>query len=160
MKPATRPALGLVAPLLVLSVVSGAGTLGAPWLVDWPLLLVGLSPRLPFLAVAAHQVGVVPFLLVGTIRLCVADPFHFMLGRRLVETADHPRLRRLGRLTRLVGRPNSRRAAAVAVLVRPIGRHLTLAGATGLPGGLVLLLDVASTLAYLAAVRAGGVALL
>ncbi|MGH8974192.1 MAG: hypothetical protein ACRD0C_13460, partial [Acidimicrobiia bacterium] len=81
MKPATRPALGLVAPLLVLSVVSGAGTLGAPWLVDWPLLLVGLSPRLPFLAVAAHQVGVVPFLLVGTIRLCVGDPFHFMLGR-------------------------------------------------------------------------------
>ncbi len=156
MKPATQPALGLVAPLLVLSAVSGAGTLGAPWLIDWPLLLVGLSPRLPFLFMAAHHVGVVPFLVVGTIRLCVADPFHFLLGRRLAETADHPRLRRLARLTRLVGRPNSRRAAAVAVLVRPIGRHLTLAGATGVPAGLVLVIDVASTLAYLAAVRAGG----
>ncbi len=156
MEPAKRPALRLVAPLLALSAVSGAGTLGAPWLADWPLLLVGLSPRLPFLAVAAHHVGPVPFLVVGTFRLCAGDPFHFLLGRRLAGAAPDQAPRRWARF---VHRPNSRRAAAVAVLVRPIGRHLALAGATGVPGPVVVLLDLAGTLAYLAAVRAGGLAL-
>lgn len=160
MKPAPRPALWLVAPLLVLSAVSGAGTLGAPWLADWPLLLVGLSPRLPFLAVAAHHVGVVPFLVVGTVRLCAGDPFHFLLGRRMGTAVAGTRHRRFGLIGRLVHRPNSRRAAAVAVLVRPVGRHLALAGASGVPTRVVAALDLAGTVAYLAAVRAGGVAFL
>lgn len=157
MEPAARPALWLVGPLLALSAVSGAATLGAPWLADWPLLLVGLSPRLPFLAVAAPQVGLVPFLVVGTFRLCAGDPFHFLLGRRLGHAAQHRRARRLARL---IHRPNSRRAAAAAVLMRPVGRHLALAGATGVPGGVVMALDLAGTLAYLMAVRAGGAAVL
>jgi hypothetical protein len=49
---------------------------------------------------------------------------------------------------------------AAAVLVRPVGRHLALAGATGVPSAVVVVLDVAGTIAYLAAVRAGGFALL
>ncbi len=105
---------------------------------------------------AAHHVGLVPFLVVGTVRLCAGDPFHFLLGRRLGLAAGR---RRLGRLVRLVGRPNSRRAAAAAMLVRPIGRHLALAGAAGVPSGVVAALDVVSTIAYLALVRAGGLAL-
>jgi hypothetical protein len=131
--------------------------MGAPWLADWPLLLVGLSPRLPFLAIASHQVGLVPFLVVGTFRLCAADPFHFLLGRRFAHAAHHCRF---PRFARLVGRPNSRRAAAAAVLVRPVGRHLALAGATGVPSAWVVALDVVGTLAYLAVVKAGGSALL
>lgn len=142
--------------MLALSAVSGAGTLGAPWLADWPLLLVGLSPRLPFLAVAAHHVGLVPFLVMGTVRLCAGDPFHYLLGRRLAaSTQQRPR-----RLARLFHRPNSRWMVAAAVLVRPIGRHLALAGATGVPRAVVVVLDLAGTVAYLAAVRAGGIALL
>ncbi|MGH8992093.1 MAG: hypothetical protein ACRDZ7_11325 [Acidimicrobiia bacterium] len=154
---ARPPALWLVAPLLVLSAVSAAATVGAPWLAGWPLLLVGLSPRLPFLAIAAPQVGLVPFLLVGTFRLCAGDPFHFLLGRRVAQgAAVQSRFRRIAGITRLAHRPNSKRAAAVAVLMRPIGRHLALAGAAGVPAGVVTALDVAGTLAYLAAVRAGG----
>lgn len=143
--------------MLALSAVSAAGTVGAPWLADWPLLLVGLSPRLPFLAAAAPHVGLVPFLVVGTFRLCAGDPFHFLLGRRF---GDATRRRRPRRLVRLVHRPNSRWAAAAAVLVRPVGRHLVLAGATGVPSVVVAALDLAGTVAYLVAVRAGGVALL
>jgi hypothetical protein len=41
-----------------------------------------------------------------------------------------------------------------------VGRHLALAGATGVPRGLVVALDLAGTLAYLAAVWTGGGALL
>jgi hypothetical protein len=78
-----RPTLVLVLPLALLSLVSMAGTLAAPALRASPLLLMAVTPRLPFLALAAPEVGLIPFLAVGTVRLCVADPFHFRLGRRL-----------------------------------------------------------------------------
>jgi hypothetical protein len=132
-------------PLAFLSFVSVAGTLAAPALRHNPLLLVALSPRLPFLVLAAPRVGFLPFLLVGTVRLCLADPFHFRLGRRLAPPVAGPcRLR--GRLARhRLARP----ASAAAVLLRPNGRHLALAGAVGLRTAVVVALDLTGTVVYL-----------
>ena len=56
-----------------------------------------------------------------------------------------------GRLTRrLVGHRWARPGAAVAVALRPNGRHLALAGAVGLRTWVVVALDVAGTVLYLA----------
>ncbi|MEW6474023.1 MAG: hypothetical protein AB1679_17365 [Actinomycetota bacterium] len=130
----------------LLSLVSVAGTLAAPALLGEPLLLMALSPRLPFLALAAPRVGLIPFVVVGTMRLCLADPFHFRLGRRLASSCRHR-----GRLgARLVGHRFARPASAAAVVLRPNGRHLALAGAVGLRAPLVAALDLAGTVLYLA----------
>ena len=139
-------AIDLVVPLAVLSFVSTIGTLSAPALGAKPLLLMAMSPRLPFLVLAAPRVGLFSFLLVGTLRLCLADPFHFRIGRRLMSPG-----RGGGRLSaRIVGHRFARPASAAAVILRPNGRHLALAGAVGLRASVVIPLDLAGTVLYLA----------
>ena len=150
-----RSHVRLTVPLAALTAVSVIGTALAPLLGESPLLLMGLSPRLPFLAVAAPEVGLVPFLLLGTIRLCLADPFHYALGRRVGDAAV-TRLPsgRLGRLLqRLADARPGRVGVGVAVLVRPNGRHLALAGATRVPRALVGVLSLVGTASYLFAVH-------
>jgi hypothetical protein len=143
----------LVLPLVVLSIVSGVSTVASPWLGQWPLLLALLAPRLPFLVLAAPVTPLPIFLVLGTARLCVADPFHFLLGRRL---GDH--IHGSGRIQRLVDRFGTP-ATFVAILLRPIGRHLFVAGATSSSPMTVALADIASTAVFLLAV-AGGASLL
>jgi hypothetical protein len=144
---AHRSTTQLVLPLAILSLVSAAGTLAAPVLQGRnPLLLMAMSPRLPFLLLAVPHVGFVPFVAIGTVRLCLADPFHFRLGRRLGSCRP-----RRGRLAlRLVGHRWARPAAVVAVGLRPNGRHLALAGAVGLRAWVVAALDLGGTVLYLA----------
>lgn len=147
---AHRPTADLLVPLAVLSLVSAAGTLAAPALRGSPLLLMALSPRVPFLLFAVPSVGLVPFLLVGTMRLCLADPFHYRIGRRVADGCGTG-----GRLAaRIAGHRLARPSAAAAVVLRPNGRHLALAGAVGLPAPVVVGLDVAGTLLYLAGLHA------
>jgi hypothetical protein len=151
------PTVDVVLPLAILSLVSAGGTLAAPVLHGRnPLLLMALSPRLPFLVLAVPRVGLVPFVLIGTARLCLADPFHFRLGRRL-DWLRHGQ----GRLApRLVGHRWARPAIAAAVVLRPNGRHLALAGAVGLRTWVVVALDVVGTVAYLACLHSAGAQLL
>jgi len=149
------PTIEVVLPLAILSAVSAAGTLAAPVLQSRnPLLLMALSPRLPFLLLAVPRVGFLPFMAIGTARLCLADPFHFRLGRRFGVLRD-----RGGRPgPRLVGHPWARPATAAAVALRPNGRHLALAGAVGLRTSVVVALDLGGTVLYLAGLH-GAVAL-
>jgi len=151
---AHRPSLDLVLPLAVLSVVSAAGTVAAPLLRGNPLLLIVLSPRLPFLLLAAPRIGLAPFVVIGTARLCLADPFHFRLGRRLTKTTGRSGGRIGGRwFTRLAGHRLARPASGVAVAVRPNGRNLALAGAIGLRARSVAILDLSGTALYLVALH-------
>ncbi|CAN5698076.1 hypothetical protein BH20ACT2_BH20ACT2_14140 [soil metagenome] len=119
-------------------------TAASPWLLARPLTLVALAPRLPFLVVAATQVPLAAFLVVGTIRLGAGDPFHFLLGRRYGPAA----VARLVRGRRWLG-PWLERSALVAVSVRPIGRHLLLAGASGISSVRTGVADLVGTLFYL-----------
>lgn len=158
-----HPSRSQLVPLGVLSLVSAAATASVPVLHNTPLLLVALCPRLPFLVLAAGTVPLAPFLAVGTVRLCVADPFHFQLGRRYGATAAR---RTFTRVASIAGEPSRRLVAAVrrlfrrlgplalpiVVLVRPCGRHLALAGAAGMSSRTAATLDVVGTLAYLAVV--------
>lgn len=147
---ADGPTTAVVLPLVILSLVSAAGTLAAPVLQSRnPLLLMVLSPRVPFLLLAVPHVGFVPFVAIGTVRLCLADPFHFRLGRRLGWLRHSG-----GRPARwLVGHRWARPATAAAVVLRPNGRHLALAGAVGLRAWVVVALDLVGTVLYLVALH-------
>jgi hypothetical protein len=154
-----HPAREQVLPLAGLSAVSTLATASSPALLEWPLLLVALSPRLVFLSVAAAEVHWLPFLVIGTLRLCVADPFHHRIGeicgvgavgrlpgpiRRWVERSAH------------VQRPLS----VVAVLLRPNGVSMAWAGSQGISRAVALPVALLSTVVYLLALRAGAVAVL
>lgn len=128
-------------------------TVAAPVLVGTPLLLVGLSPRIPFLALAARDVGLAPFLAVTVPRMLLTDPVYFRLGRRCGRgalAALTGRWRHLARMASL--------SAPLLVLLRPVGRNLAVAGASPSPAWLVGVADVASTVAYLVVLHSVGAA--
>lgn len=139
----------LLLPLAALTAVSSLGTLAAPGLIagDQSLLLVALSPRLSFLAIAAPQTALVPFLVVAGLRLCLADPFHFFLGRRHGS----------GAVARLAGRHRwlatattiAARSIPVLVFLRPNGTNLAIAGASRHSALQVAVADIVGTVAYL-----------
>ena len=144
------------APIAAVSLISALGTVAAPALAGNPLLLVALAPRLPFLLLAAHRTPALLLLVVATARLCVTDVHYFALGRRWGPAATE-RLQRLRSRWRLPSwrRPPwlpARSTAILAVLIRPVGRHVALAGAGGASPVSVAIADVAGTVAYVVAV--------
>lgn len=139
-----------VAPVAALSAVSAVATAASPALLAWPLLLVALAPRLPFLVLAAAEVPLLPFLAVAAARLALVDPWYFALGRRRGPAV----VELLGRRARWAVRLASR-AAWLLVLARPVGRHVALAGAGPTRGWVIALVDAAGTLAFLVTVHAG-----
>jgi hypothetical protein len=151
---AHHPARRHVLALSTLSAVSALGTVGSPFLVDAPLVLVGLSPRLAFLTIAARHAPLLPFLAVGTLRLALADPVHYDLGRRYGDAAFTRLPRRVEAWVRRTGQWQ-RPVCAAAVLLRPNGMYLTWAGAQGLSGRVVVALDVTGTLVFLVALHTG-----
>lgn len=149
---------GHLAALGLLTTVSVVGTLAAPVLWNQPLLLMSLAPRLPFLVLAAATLPLPVFLAVGTARLCLADPVHFDLARRLGHRVGPLLSQRAatggGRRATLVrrwGRP----ATALLVLLRPTSNQLRLAAWAGLRGRVTLALSATGTVAYLVAIHLG-----
>ncbi len=140
----------LLLPLAALTAVSSVGTLAAPGLTGRPLLLVALSPRLSFLALAAPKVGLVPFLIVAGIRLCLADPFHFVLGRRHGAGALD-RLPRWPWLQRL--QVFATRSVPLLVFLRPNGTNLAIAGASRGRAVHIAMADIVGTVVYLVVVH-------
>jgi hypothetical protein len=143
-EPGTR---ALVIPLALFSVVSLVATAASPWLIHHPLLLIALSPRVAFLAVAATKVPLIPFLVIGGMRLALADPIHYLLGARFGLRSDGNGSGR--RWIRALGAP----AAIGAVLCWPNGRHLFLAGALRSRVAWIVVADAAGTIVYLLALR-------
>lgn len=144
-----------LAPLGLLTAVSWLGTVTAPALVTAnPLALVGLSPRLPFLVVAAATTPFPLFFVIGLARLVVADPVHYAIGRDGHEWLLRRTSFRWANLTTFVGRAGAvlRRRGLLLVALRPNGLVLTTAGAAGLPARSVAAADVFGTTTYLALV--------
>lgn len=143
----------------VITAFSTAGTAASPYLVTRaPALLMVLCPRLTFLVLAAQHIGLVPFVLIGLIRLGLADPLHFVIGRRVGHSSRESRwFTSRERLRNLVeaGRRQRDVLAYVGVAARPNGAMLAFAGSTGAKPRLVAALDVVGTCIYLAVVHAG-----
>ena len=144
---ARHEARKLLIPLAVLTAVSSLGTMAAPGLTEKPLLLVALSPRLSFLALAAPKVGLLPFLVVAGIRLCLADPFHFVLGRRHGSHAI-AKLAERNRLLRATHRV-ANKSVPLLVFLRPTGTNLAIAGASKGCAIQIAAADIVGTIVYL-----------
>jgi hypothetical protein len=167
-----HPARGVVVAIGVVTTLSSTATIASPYLIGRaPLLLMCMSPRLAFLGVAARDTPLITFLLVGTARLALTDPLHYLLGQRLEtpvcegQAAARPKRGPRALVVRFVaGLPRPLRMAArpacyLAVLVRPNGVNLLWAGAQGLPRHRVAALDLVGTATYLLVLHAGAAAL-
>jgi hypothetical protein len=145
---ATHEARRLLIPLAILTAISSLGTAAAPGLATTkPLLLVALSPRLSFLAIAAPRTGLLPFLVVAGIRLCLADPFHFVLGRRHGSHTS-PRLADKNAILRATHKVASH-SIPLLVFLRPNGTNLAIAGASKGRVAHIAAADVVGTVVYL-----------
>lgn len=128
-----------------------------------------LSPRALFVALASDGVPLVPFVLLGTLRLSVTDASYYIIGRRFPDSVDAApdttaRVSRLRRLTRRLTREGDNlcrwfcarpRLAGAFLFLRPNGKYLGVAGAYGV-GPLTAGLSAATgTAAFLTAVHLG-----
>jgi hypothetical protein len=115
-----------------------------------PLVLSLLSPRLPFLVLAAGGTNPVLFVTLIGLRLSITDWHWFDLGRR--------RGRDLAMKSRisckiLLWNPRAQKLGVMALLaVRPISRHLLLSGMVGIKSRDVAIIDVISTVVFLVAI--------
>jgi membrane protein DedA with SNARE-associated domain len=114
-----------------------------------PLLQIMLDPKLRYLILTAPRVAPVPWFVAGFVRLTLADPLWYLLGRWYGEDATRFIERHLGarRLIRVVERWFSR-VSWLIVIVVPDG-FVLLAGATEMPPLVFALLDLVGTVGRL-----------
>lgn len=147
--PGARRTLALGGAIGLFTALAVLGDLLSPALRErHPLVLVLLAPRTAYLAAAAQDVPLLVFLVVAVVRLCAADPLHFMLGR----TAGPAALATAGRF-RLV-RPVVERSRSCSnplwlavVAASPTAKTMVVSGAVGLRRRWVALADLVGTLA-------------
>ena len=137
-------------PISAISVVSAIGTVLSPALFQMPLVLSMLSPRLPFLVLAAGGTNPVLFVTLIGLRLSITDWHWFDLGRR--RGRDLAMKSRISRKI-LMWNPRAQKIGVVALLaIRPISRHLLLSGMVGLKSRTVAFIDIISTVVFLVAI--------
>ena len=137
-------------PISAISVVSAIGTVLSPALFQMPLVLSMLSPRLPFLVLAAGGTNPVLFVTLIGLRLSITDWHWFDLGRR--RGRDLAMKSRISRKI-LLCNPRAQKVGVVDLLaIRPISRHLLLSGMVGLKLRTVAFIDVISTVVFLVAI--------
>ena len=152
--------------IAIWSVIGWVGTLLVPVLREHPFLLMLLSPRTLFVTLASGSTPLAPFVLLGTLRLCIADGSYFVIGRRApaLFTDRPPRpaasrsmlrraLRQTDRFCRwLAGRPG---LAFVVLFVRPNARYMALGGAYGVRAITAASAAVLGTVTYLTVIHLG-----
>jgi hypothetical protein len=137
-------------PISAISAISAIGTVLSPALFQLPLVLSMLSPRLPFLVLAAGGTNPVLFVILIGLRLSITDWHWFDLGRR--RGRDLAMKSRISRKI-LLWNPRAQKVGVVALLaIRPISRHLLLSGMVGLKLRTVAIVDIISTVVFLVAI--------
>ena len=137
-------------PISAISIVSGIGTVLSPALFKAPLVLSLLSPRIPFLVLAAGRTNPLLFVTLIGIRLSITDWHWFDLGRR--HGRDLAMKSRLSRKI-MLWNPRAQKIGVVALLaIRPISRHLLLSGMVGMKSRTVAVIDIVSTVVFLVAI--------
>lgn len=163
LRPGWRAAPLLLGPLVALSVLSAVGTGSSAVLIQTsPLLLIMMTPRVPFMIVAAQHTSFPVFVAAASLRLLAGDPFHYGIGRTYGAQAlqwTQARLPFTRRLASITERLMSRFGVFV-VAVRPHGPVLMMAGITGLRpvrvfGAAIIGTVVYSAGVYLSADRVG-----
>lgn len=123
-----------------------------------------LAPRAVFVLLAAPQMNLVAFVLLGTARLAMTDASWYIVGKRFPERTGKrgtlSRIRGMGwivRVTTCLCRwlCSTALLAGMVLFFRPNGRYLGVAGAHGVDSRIAGASSVAGTVAYLVAVHLG-----
>ncbi|MEM9203521.1 MAG: hypothetical protein AAGC53_17900 [Actinomycetota bacterium] len=148
----------------VWSLAGFGGTIASPALLATPVVLMFLAPRAMFLAVAAPNLPLLPFLALGLFRLTVADASYFVLGSRVQGKVEAFGVRcRSKRWWSPAGFADrcarwichSRVMAGVVLFFRPSGRYIGIASAYGVPAWIAAWTSVTGTVLYLLAMHHG-----
>lgn len=138
------------------------GTLGTALtpklLANYPLLLIAMAPGMPNLVTVAPATDLVPFVSVAVLRLLLADPLYFLLGRWFHKDAVAWAERRAGRFGSTIRELEEAfaRWGLPLVLIFPYGIVCLLAGASKMSGARFWTLNVVGTLGTVLAVRLFG----
>jgi membrane protein DedA with SNARE-associated domain len=146
----------LVAPIIVLIVVSNIGDALAPKLVeDNPLLLIAMNARNRNLILVTNQLDALSYYLVGTIRLLLSDPLFFLIGYWYGDTAltwMEQRTKTYGSMLRQWEKGFGK-AAYPLVFIAPNNVICLFAGAAGMGVPTFFFLNVTGTMARLYLIR-------
>jgi hypothetical protein len=126
------------------SAISAVGTALTPALLAFPIVLIALTPRLPFLFIAAATTNPLLFFGVVVPRMIVADPIHIALGRRYGARLVPQKAQRL-----------MLRLGVVGIALRPTSRVLAAAGACKMRTSRILVADVIGTVGLAAGIYFG-----
>ena len=143
----------LLVPIVVFTMLGVAGTaLTPPLAARHPLLLIAMEARDRNLLLARH-VGVAVFVVVGSARRLISDPFFYLLGRHH-GAAGVSWLQRHGggRVVAATVRA-FRRAAYPMLVIFPGAVVCTLAGDAGVPPGAFGVIVVLRTIAVVLMIR-------
>lgn len=152
----------LLTPILCAVVVAMVGDIIGPSLInEHPLWLITMNPRNRWLLLAAPQVAVWSFFVVGFVRLTAIDPLFYVLGVQHGDAALRWAERKLGDEAGFVRKVERwfGRAAPAVVLIAPNGYVCLLAGATGMRLRTFAALNVTGTVGRLTLFTIAGAAL-
>ena len=156
----TRLTITLV-PIVVLTILAYIGDAFWASLDDeHPLWLISLNTRKRYLALVVPHTSAWSFFLVGTLRQVVSDPLYYALGRWYGDAGVRWLEKKLGdggSVIRFMERGFAK-ASWPMVALFPNALICMLAGASGMPAWLFILLNVGGTIASMVALRFLGVA--
>lgn len=152
----------LLVPVVATSVMSLAGTALSPALLSGsPLGLIALNAQPRHLILATNSVEALPFFTVALVRLFLADPFYYLIGRGWGPDAIRWIERRsggAGKLVRFAERTFAR-ASVLLVFLAPVNLMCVLAGAARMRPLVFVSANLLGTLSALVLVRWFGAAL-
>jgi membrane protein DedA with SNARE-associated domain len=148
-------------PIVILTVLAYVGdALWASLDDEHPLWLISLNTRKRYLALVVPHTSVWSFFLVGTLRQVISDPLYYALGRWYGDAGVRWLEKKLGdggSLIRFMERGFAK-ASWPMVALFPNALICMLAGASGMPAWLFIVLNVGGTIASMVALRFVGVA--
>ena len=136
-------------------------------LADRPFIVMMMSPRALFVALASDSVPLLPFVVLGTLRLSVTDASYYIIGRKLPneigvcktvpttrwKKAIHSVASKGDALCRwFCARP---RLAGAFLFFRPNGKYLGIAGAYGVNRWVAAMSATMGTAVFLTAMHIG-----
>lgn len=158
-RPSRRVLALVLVPIVVMTALAYVGDIAAAGLVArHPLWLIALNTRKRYLALVVPYTGPVPFFVVGTVRQLLSDPFFYLIGYWYGDAGVRWLERKLGDGGMVVSfmERGFAKASWPMVAVFPNSLICMLAGASGMPGWLFLLLNLGGTLVAMALLRVFG----
>lgn len=149
----------LLGAIVVITVTNLVGDILAPGLVEsHPLWLIFLNSRKRWILAVVPHTDALPFFIVAVIRQLLSDPIYYVLGRWYGDAGARWLEKKMGEGGAVVGLLESGFARASWLMVAVVPNHITcmLAGASGMPPLLFILLNVGGTIAATAIFRTFG----